>query len=107
VITGAEGDAHLGRKVAEIVPDAVLISAEPAQETSLGSALDADLDEEPDLPDAFRAYLTERRVSSGVAQDAVSAFTHLLGELDEEEPPPVPAEELLRAALADPWTEAS
>ncbi|MET7639855.1 exonuclease subunit SbcD [Streptomyces sp. NPDC005438] len=106
-ITGEEGDAHLSRKVAEIVPDAILVNAVAAQDASPESVLGTGLDEEPDLSDAFGAYLTERRMSAGSAQDAVTAFTSLLGELDEEDPPPVPAEELLRAALAHPWTEAS
>lgn len=107
VITGVEADAQLGRKVAEMVPDAILISAVAAREASSDTVLDTDLGNEPDLPDAFRAYLTEQGVPSSSTQDTVAAFARLLGELDEEDPPPAPAEELLRAALANRWTEAS
>ncbi|MFI1200405.1 exonuclease SbcCD subunit D [Streptomyces sp. NPDC020883] len=107
VLTGEEADAHLGPKVAAIVPDAILISAVAAREASPDTLLDTELGDEPDLPDAFRAYLASQGVPPSSAQEAVTAFARLLSELDEEDPPPAPAEELLRAALADTWTEAS
>ena len=46
-------------------------------------------------------------LSGAAAQSTVTAFTHLLNELDDETPSPAPAEELLRTALEDTWTEAS
>lgn len=107
VITGEEADAHLGRKVAAIVPDAILISAGAAREASPETVLDTELGDEPDLPDAFRAYLAGQGVPRSGTQVAVTAFARLLGELDVEDPPPAPAEELLRSALDDTWPEAS
>ncbi|MFH8789106.1 metallophosphoesterase family protein [Streptomyces roseoverticillatus] len=107
VITGEEADAQLGRKVAEIVPDAILISAALAWEASPDTVLDTEPGDEPDLPDAFRAYLAEQGLPGSGAQDTVTTFVRLLGELDEEDPAPAPAEELLRAAVAKTWTEAS
>jgi exonuclease SbcD len=46
-------------------------------------------------------------VSGAAAESTVTAFTHLLNELDDETLPPVPAEDMLRAALENTWTEAS
>jgi exonuclease SbcD len=37
----------------------------------------------------------------------MTPFLHLLNELDDETLTPVPAEEQLRAALENPWKEAS
>jgi DNA repair protein SbcD/Mre11 len=107
VITGEEPDALLTRTVAEIVPRAILINATPPPQEATGAVLDADPAEEPDLPDSFRAYLAGQGFSDGAVESTVAAFTHLLGELDEEDPPPARAEELLRAALDDTWAEAS
>ncbi|MEC4020348.1 metallophosphoesterase family protein [Streptomyces sp. H27-D2] len=106
VITGEEPDVLLGQRIAEIVPGAILINPAPAREAVDGAVLDSDVDDEPDLPDAFRAYLAQEGLSSAAAESTVTAFIHLLNELDDETPPPVPAEELLRTALDDTWTEA-
>lgn len=107
VITGEEADAQLGQKVAEIVPDAILISALPARDASPDMVLDTDPGDEPDLPDAFRAYLAGRGLVGSGVEAAVTTFTHLLGELDEESPAPALAEELLHDVLANTWTAAS
>lgn len=107
VITGEEPDALLSHRIAEIVPHAVLINPAPARETAADAVMDGDPGEEPDLPDAFRAYLASEGLSGAAADSTVTAFTHLLNELDDETLPPVPAEEMLRAALEDTWTEAS
>ncbi|MEK2479045.1 exonuclease SbcCD subunit D [Streptomyces noursei] len=107
VITGEEPDALLSHKIAEIVPHAILINPAPAREAADGAVLDCDSVDEPDLPDAFRAYLAREGLSSADAESTVTAFNQLLNELDDETPPPVPAEELLRTALEDTWTEAS
>ncbi|WP_377273888.1 exonuclease SbcCD subunit D [Peterkaempfera sp. SMS 1(5)a] len=107
VITGEEPDPLLGRTVAEIVPHAILVNAAPAREAHPGAVLDADPADEPELPDALRAYLAGRGMSGSAAEATVAAFAHLLTEIDDETPPPAPAEEMLQAALEHTWTEAS
>jgi exonuclease SbcD len=107
VITGEEPDALLSHKIAEIVPHAFLINPAPAREATADAVMDGDPGEEPELPDAFRAYLASEGLSGAAAESAVTAFTDLLNELDDETLPPVPAEEMLRAALENTWTEAS
>ncbi|MER5214739.1 exonuclease SbcCD subunit D [Streptomyces sp. NPDC002838] len=107
VITGEEPDALLSHKIAEIVPHATLINPALACEAAADAVMDGDPGEEPELPDAFRAYLAREGLSGAAAESTVTAFTHLLNELDDETLPPVPAEEMLRAALENPWTEAS
>ncbi|MET8631774.1 exonuclease SbcCD subunit D [Streptomyces sp. NPDC004680] len=107
VITGEEPDVLLSHKIAEIVPHAVLINPAPARETAADAVMDGDPGEEPDIPDAFRTYLASEGLSGAAAESTVTAFTHLLNELDDETLPPVLAEEMLRAALEDTWTEAS
>lgn len=106
VITGEEPGVPLGQRIAEIVPDAILINPAPAREAVDGAVLDGDVGDEPNLPDAFHAYLAQEGLSSDAAEAAVTAFVHLLNELDDETPAPVPAEELLRTALDDIWTAA-
>jgi exonuclease SbcD len=107
VITGEEPNGLLSQKIAEIVPNAILINAAPAREAPASAVLDGDLGDEPELPDAFRAYLAREGVDADAAESTVTAFLHLLNELDDETLTPVPAEEQLRAALENPWKEAS
>ncbi|MFF7656473.1 exonuclease SbcCD subunit D [Streptomyces sp. NPDC007983] len=107
VITDEEPDALLTRTVAEIVPHAILVSAAPKRPESDDALLEEAADEELNLGDAFCAYLTDQGMSGETAQSTASAFADLLGQLDEEAPRPVHAEELLRTALEDTWTEAS
>jgi exonuclease SbcD len=107
VITGEEPGALLSHKIAEIVPDAILVSPAPAREAAADAVMDGDPGEEPELPDAFRAYLASEGLNGAAAESTVTAFTHLLNELDDETLPPAPAEEMLRAALENTWTEAS
>ncbi|MFB8219004.1 MULTISPECIES: exonuclease SbcCD subunit D [Streptomyces] len=107
VITGEEPDALLSHKISEIVPDAILVNPAPAREAAADAVMDGDPGEEPELPDAFRAYLASEGMSGAAAESTVTAFTHLLNELDDETLPPVPAEDMLRAALENTWTEAS
>ncbi len=106
-ITGEEDGALLTRRVAESVPGAILVDAAPVREATTESVLAGDVAEEPDLPDSFLAYLTEAGLNEVAARSTAAAFARLLGEVDDEEPPPVPAEELLRAALEDLWRKAS
>ncbi|MFI0777290.1 exonuclease SbcCD subunit D [Streptomyces sp. NPDC021212] len=107
VITGEEPDVLLSQKIAEIVPHAILVKPTPAREAAADAVLDCDPGDEPDLPDSFRAYLAREGLSSAAAESTVTAFIHLLNELDDETPPPAPAEEMLRTALEDTWTETS
>ncbi|MEU7011875.1 DNA repair exonuclease [Streptomyces sp. NPDC046332] len=107
VITGEEPDVPLGPKIAEIVPHATLIQPALARETPTDVVDDFDPGDEPDLPDAFRAYLAREGLSGTAMDSTVAAFSHLLNEVDDETPLPAPAEELLRTALQDTWREAS
>ncbi|MFJ2232172.1 metallophosphoesterase family protein [Streptomyces halstedii] len=106
-ITGEEPGTLLTREVTEIVPNAILVGPVRAREETAEAVLDDAPGDEPDLPDAFRAYLAREGMNSLVAESTVSAFTQLLNEIDDETPSPVPAEEQLRIALSDTWTEAS
>ncbi|MEU7061311.1 exonuclease SbcCD subunit D [Streptomyces sp. NPDC046197] len=106
-IAGEEPDGLLSQKIAEIVPNAILVNPTPAREAAAGAVLDSDPGDEPELPDAFRAYLAREGLDADAAESTVTAFLHLLNELDDETLTPVPAEELLRAALENPWMEAS
>ncbi|WP_151898040.1 metallophosphoesterase family protein [Streptomyces sp. C8S0] len=83
VITGEEPDALLSHKIAEIVPDAILVNPAPAREAAADAVMDGDPGE-PELPDAFRAYLASEGLSGAAAESTVTAFTHLLNELDDE-----------------------
>ncbi|MER5280935.1 exonuclease SbcCD subunit D [Streptomyces sp. NPDC002809] len=107
LITGEEPDGTLSQKIAEIVPDAIVIRPELAGEAATDAILGCDPGDEPDLPDAFRAFLVQVGLSGAAAESMVTAFIQLLSEVDDETPPPVRAEELLRAALEDTWAEAS
>ncbi|MBP0458976.1 metallophosphoesterase family protein [Streptomyces montanisoli] len=106
-ITDEEDGSLLTRKVAEIVPGAILVDAAPVREATAESVLTGDPAEEPDLPDAFLAYLTQSGLSETTAHSTAATFARLLGEMDDEEPSPVPAQELLRAALDNLWEKAS
>ncbi|MER7911790.1 exonuclease SbcCD subunit D [Streptomyces sp. NPDC096068] len=107
LISGEKPDVALHQKIAEIVPHAVIIKPALAEEAATDAVLDFDPGEEPQLPDAFRAYLAREGLTDADTQAAVTAFTQLLNEVDHEAPPPVLAHELLRAALDNPWTETS
>jgi exonuclease SbcD len=107
VITGEEPDGLLSQKIADIVPHAILINPIPARQAADGTVLDGDPGDEPELPDAFRAYLASKGLNAETAESTVTAFLHLLNELDDETLTPAPAEELLSAALENTWTEAS
>ncbi|MFF5675750.1 exonuclease SbcCD subunit D [Streptomyces hygroscopicus] len=107
VIVGAEPGVLLAQKIAEIVPHAILVKPAPAREAAADAVLDFDPVDEPDLPEAFRAYLASEGLSNPAAESTVTAFIQLLNELDDETPPTVRAEELLRTALEDTWTETS
>ncbi|MFJ8957635.1 exonuclease SbcCD subunit D [Streptomyces sp. NPDC102381] len=106
-ITGEEPGTLLTREVAEIVPNAILVGPIRAQGEAAEAVLDDTPGDEPELPDAFRAYLAREGMSSAVAESTVWAFTQLLNESDDETPSPAPVEEQLRIALSDTWTEAS
>ncbi|MEV7085605.1 exonuclease SbcCD subunit D [Streptomyces sp. NPDC093085] len=105
VISGEEPDVQLARKIAEIVPNAIVIKATLDLEPAADILLDFAPGEEPELPDAFRVYLGQEGVSGAAANATVAAFVELLNEVDTEAPSPVPAEQQLRAALEDTWTE--
>ncbi|WP_405785694.1 exonuclease SbcCD subunit D [Streptomyces sp. NBC_01367] len=107
LITGEEPDVPLCQKIAEIVPHAIVVKPALAREAVTNAVLDFDPGDEPALPDAFRVYLAREGQSADAVESTVTAFVHLLNEVDDETPPPTPAEELLRAALEDLWTEAS
>ncbi|MFD5200480.1 exonuclease SbcCD subunit D [Streptomyces sp. NPDC058375] len=106
-ITGEEPGTLLTREVSEIVPKAILVGPVRARGEAADAALDEVPADEPDLPDAFRAYLEREGMSSAAAAPTVSAFTQLLNEIDDETPSLTPVEEQLRIALSDTWTEAS
>lgn len=104
-INGEEPDAQLTLKVAEIVPNAILCRALPAGHAAGDLVVDPGSAETPTLPEAFLAYLVEQGLTGDGVQSTVAAFAQLLGELDDETPPPSPSELLLRAALEDRWTQ--
>ncbi|MEV7374671.1 DNA repair exonuclease [Streptomyces sp. NPDC090301] len=107
VITGEEPDVPLAQKIAEILPNAIAINPSLGLEPTGDIVFDFDPGEELELPDAFRAYLGQEGVSGAAADATAAAFVRLLNEVDDEAPSPVLAEELLRAALEDTWTEES
>lgn len=106
-ITDEEDGALLTRRVAEIVPGAILVDAAPVREATTDSVLTGNPAEEPDLPDSFLAYLAEAGLNETAARSTAATFARLLSEADDEEPSPVPAQEMLRAALEDLWRKAS
>lgn len=106
-ITGEDDGVLLSRRIADIVPGAIVVDAAPVREATPGSVL-ADIPaDEPDLPDSFRTYLTGAGLDEPAARSTATAFARLLSEVDDEAPLPVPAEELLRTALENTWTETS
>ncbi|MFI1815147.1 exonuclease SbcCD subunit D [Streptomyces sp. NPDC020422] len=107
VITGEEPGVPLAQKIAAIVPNAIAINPVLATEPATDIVAGLGPVEELELPDAFRAYLGQEGVSGAAADSTVATFVQLLNEVDDEAPPPVLAEELLRAALEDTWTEKS
>ncbi len=104
-ISGEEPDVRLAEKIAEIVPTAIVVKLDLDLEPAADVLVDVDPDGELELPDAFRAYLGQEGVTGAAADDTVAAFIRLLNEVDDETPSPVPAEQLLDAALKDVWTE--
>ncbi|MER7968178.1 exonuclease SbcCD subunit D [Streptomyces sp. NPDC096080] len=97
---------QLSQKVATAVPDADVVHLnEDCAETRITPLNVSDLpEEEPQLTESFRAYLTEHGTPGRVADEVLAAFSSLLHHPDGDEPPPCPAEAGLQDALAHPWT---
>ncbi|WP_051900879.1 exonuclease SbcCD subunit D [Streptomyces aureus] len=97
---------QLAQKVVCAVPDAVVVDMhEDCAETRVTPLDGSDLpEEEPELTESFRAYLTEHGTPGRVADDVLAAFSSLLQHPDGDEPPPCPAELALQKALENPWT---
>ncbi|WP_079084268.1 metallophosphoesterase family protein [Streptomyces longwoodensis] len=97
---------QLSQKVATAVPDAdVVYLTEDCAETRITPLNVSDLpQEEPELTESFRAYLTEHGTPGRVADEVLAAFGSLLHHPGGDEPPPCPAELGLQEALAHPWT---
>ncbi|MFJ3644440.1 exonuclease SbcCD subunit D [Streptomyces murinus] len=100
---------QLSQKVATAVPDAdVVYITEECAETRVTPLDSSDLpEEEPELTESFRAYLTEHGTPGRVADEVLAAFASLLHHPDGDEPPPCPAELVLQEALDTPWTPGS
>ncbi|MGW6638243.1 metallophosphoesterase family protein [Streptomyces cyaneofuscatus] len=105
VISGEEPDVQLAQKIAEIVPNAIIINPRLDFEPGANIPVDFEPGEELELPEAFRVYLGQEGVSGAAADATVHAFVELLNEVEDEVLPPVPAELQLRAALQDTGTE--
>ncbi|MFD0119586.1 exonuclease SbcCD subunit D [Streptomyces sp. NPDC058320] len=97
---------RLGEKVAELVPEAVLVDVEEdcaATRASVLTGADAADEGTVDITAAFSAYLADAGTPGQSADEVVAAFADLLNAPDSALPHS-PAERLLTEALATPWT---
>ncbi|MEU2772484.1 exonuclease SbcCD subunit D [Streptomyces sp. NPDC007162] len=109
VIRSDEPVPRLGDKVAELVPEAVLVEVEEDCTATRATVLtDADAAEHEalDITAAFSAYLADPGTPGQSADEVVAAFAGLLNASDSVLPAS-PAEQLLSEALATPWTSAA
>ncbi|WP_069885930.1 metallophosphoesterase family protein [Streptomyces luteocolor] len=109
VIRSHEPVPRLGERIAELVPQAVLVDLEEdcaATRATVLTGADAADDGRLDVTAAFSAYLADASTPGQRADEVVAAFTDLLNTPDPAAPDS-PAERLLAEALATPWTSAA
>ncbi|MGA5045209.1 metallophosphoesterase family protein [Streptomyces arboris] len=109
VIRTDEPIPRLGERIADLVPDAVLVDFEEecaATRATVLTSADAADDGQLDVTAAFSAYLAGAGTPGQHADEVVAAFADLLNTPDSV-PPPSPAEHLLAEAIATPWTSAA
>jgi exonuclease SbcD len=100
---------RLGERIADLVPDAVLVDFEEecaATRATVLTGADAADDGQLDVTAAFSAYLAGAGTPGQHADEVVAAFADLLNTPDSVLPPS-PAEHLLAEAIATPWTSAA
>ncbi|MFB7576291.1 exonuclease SbcCD subunit D [Streptomyces sp. NPDC056165] len=109
VIHSDEPILQLGDKVADLVPEAVLVAVEEncaATRASVLTGADAADDSQLDVTAVFSSYLAETGTPGQRADEVVASFANLLSAPDPV-PPACAAEQLLSKALASPWTDAA
>ncbi|MEU0785365.1 exonuclease SbcCD subunit D [Streptomyces sp. NPDC006173] len=109
VIRSEEPIARLGERVAELVPDAIVVDVEEdcaATRATVMTGADATGEDQLDVTAAFSAYLADAGTPGQNADEVVTAFTGLLNATDSAVPHS-PAERLLAEAIASPWTSAA
>ncbi|MEU3511571.1 exonuclease SbcCD subunit D [Streptomyces longwoodensis] len=109
IIRSDEPIPRLGDKVADLVPEAVLVTVEEdcaATRASVLTGADAAGDGQLDITAAFSAYLADTGTPGQSADEVVAAFADLLNAPDSALPAS-PAEQLLTEALNAPWTSAA
>ncbi|MDX3643798.1 exonuclease SbcCD subunit D [Streptomyces sp. MB09-02B] len=97
---------RLGERVAELVPDAILVDVDEecaATRATVLTGADAADDSQLDVTAAFSAYLAYAGTRGQNADEVVAAFADLLNTPDTELPHS-PAEHLLAQAIATSWT---
>lgn len=100
---------RLGAQVAELVPDAIVVEVEEecaATRATVLTGADAADDGQLDVTATFSAYLADARTPGQNADEVVAAFADLLNTPDTVLPSS-PAESLLAASIAAPWTSAA
>ncbi|MFB6641554.1 exonuclease SbcCD subunit D [Streptomyces chartreusis] len=108
VIRSDEPLPRLGDKVAELVPEAVLVEVEEdcaATRAAVLTGADAADNGTLDITAAFSTYLSRPGTPGQNADEVVAAFADLMNAPDSALPDS-PAEQLLTEALATPWTSA-
>ncbi|MFF9795698.1 metallophosphoesterase family protein [Streptomyces bacillaris] len=109
VIRSDEPVPRLGDRVAELVPQAIVVDVEEdcaATRASVLTGADAADDSKLDITAVFSAYLAEAGTPGQSADEVVAAFADLLNTPDATSAPS-PAEQLLAEALATSWTGAA
>lgn len=109
IIRSDEPISQLADKVAELVPQALVVAVIEdcaATRASVLSGADAADDDQLDITAAFSTYLSEAGTPGQSADEVVAAFANLLNT-PETTLPASPAEQQLTKALATPWISAA
>jgi exonuclease SbcD len=83
----------LSQRVAELLPEATLLSVQEdcaATRVRVLTAADADEDREPTFRELFREYVAAAGTQRGSADRVVAYFDELLTAVEQEEPPTLP-----------------
>lgn len=96
-----EPTLHLAEAVMDALPHATVVDVEERCAAAQVTILDRDAveEDEPELHELFRAYLTEFGTSGAIADHVMTTFNDLLQTADHEHPEVLAEEELLRAAV--------
>lgn len=97
---------HLADAVTDALPRATVVRVEERCAASQVEVLDRNSaeEQEPELPDLFRAYLAEVGTPDAIAADVLATFEDLLAtvdQVDNERLEPLYEEQLLRAAVEE------